>query len=247
MSTRRFATVAVLGRDGPHVTPVATVDAAGTWWFTTSRHAAKTRMLRNDPRAAITASDGSTTRVIAGRAHVVDPADPVGLLSRVDLGLCAAGAAARLAGEHLVDVAGYVSGVLAGGPVPSDWAPRGRVLVAVTPEHVTVLPAGGPDTIGLADADGPFSVPGRFDGAGVTVDTAALAARTPDWSLGVAALVEGPTAREPTRQTGLLVRGRAGDVRRRGDRITIALTPTSMVRWRGFDAEARRFDDTPAA
>ena len=119
----RFSAVSVLGTHAPHVTPVAAVEAAGHWWFTTSHSAAKLAMLRRNPRISITRSDPGGTRVVSGRARILDPTDPIGLLEQLDLVVRAGGAVAQLALQHLHDVSGYV---VDRRRVPEDWSPARR-------------------------------------------------------------------------------------------------------------------------
>lgn len=233
----RFAAVSLLGRDGPHVTPVATVEAAGHRWFTTSRSSAKARLLARDDRISITVREPDRTRIITGRARVVDPARPA--FGTLGLGARSPSAALALALRHLPDVFGYLTDWRS---IPDDWSPRARVLVAVPLEHLTILPDdGAPDLAAFADERGAFAVPATYDGQTLVVSSTMLA-RRPDWSLGAAALVEGAPTDRPADQEGLLVRGSVDAVRRRCGQVTVDLSARSTVRWRGFATERTTFE-----
>jgi hypothetical protein len=120
----------------PLVNPAAFHFAAGSLWLTTSRYAAKTALVRRDPRAAFLVDGGSNALLLRGTLEVFDP---LSLSSAVRAVLDGPGFFLGMAGYALKNapfVAGYVVD-LAG--IPREWLPYNRVVLRLTPSDADVL------------------------------------------------------------------------------------------------------------
>lgn len=247
--TTRFAAVTVLGsRPGmrPHTTPVAAIHHADRWWFTTSRHAAKVRLVRRNPVASVTVANATGWTTTTGDAVVLDLADPSSFIRQPAAAVAAAPAALSLLGTYARDVAGYLTQAFA---VPSAWLPHQRVLVAISDtlvEHALSPDARHADAAaciaGFSDGRFPVAVPGWFDGDSVTIGTTA---RPIDADDGIAimldtALLDHDPAR-PGDQRGVLVRGRLVDRVEHGD-VRVPVVARTITTWDGFDTATRRFE-----
>lgn len=78
--------LAVAGRSGPHVTPIAFDSTDRDLWVVAPRRSAKVRAVLRDPRVGALVRTGDRALVLGGRAHVLDPLSGRGLgsLTRPD-------------------------------------------------------------------------------------------------------------------------------------------------------------------
>jgi hypothetical protein len=133
--------LAVAGRNGPRVTPLAFDRSGRDLWALTPRDSAKVRAIRRDPRVGILVRHRGRSVIARGTAHLVDPLAGRGLgsLLRPDLPLTALGYLARNDRR--------VVGTVLDGPSPS--LPLTRTGLRITLDRVAVLhPRHGPASWG---------------------------------------------------------------------------------------------------
>ena len=123
--------LAVAGRHGPHVTPLAFDRRGDELGALTPRNSAKARAIRRDPRVGVLVSHRGRTVIAGGRAHLVDPLTGRGLgtLLRPDLPLAALGYLARNDRRVLGAVRDH----------PSPTLPLTRTAVRISLDRVALL------------------------------------------------------------------------------------------------------------
>lgn len=243
--------LAVRGRRGPLLAPMAFWwDGAGLWLIT-SQASVKAGILARDPVCAASVGPPRTGRptpgvVVHGRARIFGVGDPLGLTLH---GPTIATAMAALGARNVPILVGYARDAAR---IPAAWWPRRRVVMRVTADHIDEVdpPAAGP---GMAPAL-PAAVPPEVRRA-VAGERRVVVASTDDgqpggrlvlapavWGAGYAlTLPEGMAPRDgaraaatvdrdltgrPTRVAGLAVHGEVVDGGIRAERATW---------WHGFD------------
>ncbi|HVB76579.1 MAG TPA: pyridoxamine 5'-phosphate oxidase family protein [Candidatus Nitrosotalea sp.] len=120
--------LALEGRSHPVVGPAAFAEHDGVIYMTTSRHAAKVRLLRRRPRAAFALTWPDLALVLSGPIEIYDPRSLTSSWRAVRR------APALLAGmaAYLLQNAAYMAGYLGDRDrVPGGWWPHDRVLIAL--------------------------------------------------------------------------------------------------------------------
>jgi hypothetical protein len=133
LSGSRLGLLAITAGELPLVNPAAFHFGRGALWMTTSRHAAKVRLLRRDSRAAFLVTGPNRAAVLTGRLEEFDPLD---LRSDVRAVFEGPGFAINLAGYAFKNaryVGGYLFDLLR---TPMDWWPQNRVLLRLRVERV---------------------------------------------------------------------------------------------------------------
>ncbi|MEO8744693.1 MAG: pyridoxamine 5'-phosphate oxidase family protein [Candidatus Dormiibacterota bacterium] len=120
----------------PLVNPAVFSFAAGSLWMTTSRYAAKTVLLKRDPRAAFLVDGGSRAVLLRGAIEIFDP---LSLSSQVRAVLDGPRYFLGMAGYALRNapfVAGYMLDLTR---LPREWYPYNRVVMRLRISHADVL------------------------------------------------------------------------------------------------------------
>lgn len=243
--------LAVHGRTGPLVSPMAYWWDDQHAWMTTAASAVKIARLRADPRCAVWVPGPEGSGVGAsGVARVFDASDPVGLLLH---GPAITGAMTALAASNVSAIAGYVQDAAR---VPSRFRPHNRVVLrvrlddaelcrepvappGVAPALPTVVPAevrrvvGGRRRVVVALDTPDLEVLPAVWGAGFALTPPA--GRTLPADAGAAVVVDVDPGERPTTVVGLALRGTITD----GG----ALRPARATWWEGFEIASA---DVPA-
>ncbi len=120
----------------PLVNPAAYSYAAGSLWMTTSRYAAKSLMVRRDPRAAFFVDAGSRAVLMRGTLEVFDP---LSLSNQVRAALAGPGlylGMAEYALRNIPFVTGYMLDIAR---LPREWMPYNRIVLQLHPNDVEVI------------------------------------------------------------------------------------------------------------
>jgi hypothetical protein len=247
------ALIAVRGRRGPLLSPMAVwYDGAGLWASTAS-NAVKSRLLRRDGRCLlyVPAPDVADGGVVVGAtARVFGPHDPLGtMLHWPTISVAMAALAARNAGN----IVGYAQDVAR---IPLSWMPANRVVVRAHVERAAAV-AAPPVGPGIAPALPPVvpadvrrAIGGQRRVVVAVVDGERLRVLPGVWGAGFAlslldelpgsapatVVVDDDPHGRPTLVTGLAFGGHLDD---RGT----ALRPERVTWWRGF---ATTTEDMPA-
>ncbi len=124
----------------PLVNPAAFHFGGEALWITTSRHAAKLRLVRRDRRAAFLVMPEHDGRGVLLQG-LLETYDPRSLRSQVRAMLQGPGFALNLGGYVLKNapfVAGYLIDLAR---IPPEWWPHNRVLLRMRPDRVRLVPA----------------------------------------------------------------------------------------------------------
>ena len=145
------AHVGVQGAQGPHVTPQSFVWFMGRVWMLTPRDSFKAKVLVKRPSAGVLLESDSHCLYLAGRAAVLDPADPESLLTNP----LAAGLLPAAFGAYMKkNVYETVSAARRSFGMDVLGMPATRVAICVTPERSALIGAAG-----LEEGQGDWSAP----------------------------------------------------------------------------------------
>lgn len=236
--------LAVDGRSGPRLSPMAFWSDGDGLWMLTSRSAVPPAVLRRAPGCVAYVpplDDGEPGAVVRGRARVFGPGDPVGLaLHAPTISAAMTALAARSPGSIL----DYVQDAVR---VPPRWSPGNRVVLRLAVDGVAgidpppvgpgvapPLPTVVPPDVRRAVAGIRAVVVAFGEGEGLqvspTVWSAGYRLVTPPQvrvAEGVRAVVAVGLGSGPTAGTGAAVHGRVGPDQR--------MEPDEATWWRGME------------
>lgn len=251
----RQAYVAVVSKDGPHVTPELYAVAGDDLWFLVAATTLKARVIGDNARVSALVRSGNRSVLLSGSATTYDvrnPSDIGRAVTDKNVAKALTGFVLRNAG----DLAGFGRDLLAG-HLGRNVPPR-RVLIRLRPTRAALLDGTAlvardgdwpgdvtnarPETLrGTADAavgwlgpDGPVALPARLDGQTAYVPLVATAlAKLP--AEAPACVVTDDYGRPgPAAKTGTLLRGTG---RLDGGAMTIDVAKTTE--WDGIKASTR--------
>lgn len=137
LAAGRRCMLAVSGRQGPVLSPMAYWSDGRALWLSAPGDSVKSEVLRRDDHAAVfvAGADPDTPGAVAiGRARVFSLGDPFGLALHAP---ALAGAVAALALRNADAIAGYLADAAR---VPARFLPTGRVVLRLVPDRVDPAP-----------------------------------------------------------------------------------------------------------
>ena len=224
----RQAHVAVVSKDGPHVTPELYAVARDTVWFAVAATTLKVKVLPDNPRIGAIVRAGGRTVLLSGDARTYDVRSPGDVLAAVKdptVARALSGFLLRNAG----DLAAFARDTLTG-RLGRKLPPR-RVLVRLRPTRAALLdgtavaasagdwPGSVPETsnetlrgtrdavVGWLGPDGPVALPGRWDDECAYVPSAAAALAGLPREAPACVVVDDYAAPGPAAKSGQLLRG----------------------------------------
>ena len=258
LNEARQAHLAVVTKDGPHVTPELYAVARDTLWFAVAATTLKARVLPDSPRAGALVRAGGRSVMLGGEARTYDvrsPGDVVRAVRDLDVARAVTGFLLRNAGDLTAFARDAATGRL-GRKLP----PR-RVLVRFTPDRAalldgTVVVASAGDwpgrvraaerealpgtrdaTVGWLGADGPVALPARWDErecAYVPAAAAALAGLPRE--APACLVVDDYGSPGPAAKSGTLLRGTG----RLADDGRASMSIAKVTTWDGVETATQR-------
>ena len=257
LNEARQCHVAIVTKDGPHVTPELYAVARDTLWFAVAATTLKARVLPDLPRAGAIVRAGGRSVLLSGQVRTYDvrsPADVGRAVRDTDVARALAGFVLRNAGDLAAFARDTVTGRL-GIRVP----PR-RVLVRLRPTRAALLdgtavraavgdwPGRPPETTGEAlrgtryavvgwlGPDGPVALPARWDEQCAYVPAAAASLAGLPREAPACVVVDDYGRPGPAAKSGRLLRGTG---RLDGDgRASIEIR--KITSWDGVETATRR-------
>lgn len=159
LASARWVWVAVSAR-GPHVTPMACSWANGRLWLVAARRSVKARAIRETPEIAVLVPGGVVAR---GRAVLLDPKDPVGLITSAPDAVRSTVATPVYAIRHaglVADLAARATRALAKGRIPAV-----RAVIALDLDDAAPTAGDGDAALALDVGRGLEVVPAHWDGS----------------------------------------------------------------------------------
>ena len=253
----RQAHLAVVSKDGPHVTPELYALAGDALWFAVAATTLKLRVLPDNPRVGAIVRVGGRSVLLSGQARTYDvrsPRDVGRAITDPDVARAVSGFLLRNAGDLAAFARDTLSGRL-GRRVP----PR-RVLIRLTPTRAALLdgtavmgsvgdwPGTVPEptreslrgdrdaVVGWLGPDGPVALPARWDETCAYVPAAAAALAGLPEEAPACVVVDDYNEPGPAAKSGRLLRGTG----KLADDGTATIEVAKITSWDGVATATRK-------
>jgi hypothetical protein len=224
----RQAYVAVVSKDGPHVTPELYAHTGRDLWFAVAATTLKARVLPDNDRVGALVRAGGRSVLVSGTATTYDVRSPADVARAIG-DTAVAKALTGFVTRNAADLAAFARDALTG-RIGKGVPPR-RILIRLRPTRAALLdgtnvvardgdwpgtvpdttrpalPGGSDAVVGWLGPDGPVALPARLDGDTAYVPTAAAALAALPGEAPACFVTDDYGAPGPAAKTGTLLRG----------------------------------------